>query len=176
MDTTDPHCLLCSKEVTSREHALCCDLCDRWHHQRCMKMPAADYKDYSRSEEKWYCPGCKPLSPTSYRLQKSCLSSTSDESNDEDDTQLDIDQSQTNNHFNSGTVTLTPARILLTPAPCQPPYLIKSVDGTQASILNRVLKAESILLLITTERRLMICLFALSCIKFRRPWPTGKLS
>ena len=62
--TEDINCALCKAEVTSREHALMCDTCRRWHHQRCIKMPAAVYRTLSASDESWFCQHCIQLQPS----------------------------------------------------------------------------------------------------------------
>ena len=133
MDATDPNCALCLKETTRREHVLCSDKCNRWHHQRFMDMPAAEYKELHDSNEDWYCPGCKSKPPNVHRPNNSCQSSSSGESEDEEDILSDLDDtiidSQTNSYFNSGTVTLTPARILITPAP-----LVNQAQGWDTSL------------------------------------------
>ena len=65
--TAEGLCKICHKQVTSRQHALCCDRCDRWHHQKCMKMSSAVYKELECSTDTWHCEACNQIpTPTSY--------------------------------------------------------------------------------------------------------------
>ena len=54
----DSTCKTCSKEVTCNEHALWCECCKRWLHQRCMGMSPIQYEDLRTSEESWFCNTC----------------------------------------------------------------------------------------------------------------------
>ena len=67
----DTQCVICKQVVTQREHALFCDKCHKWNHQRCMKLSAEQYKHLSTSVEEWYCKNCEE-SP----LQNKCEEST----------------------------------------------------------------------------------------------------
>lgn len=56
-------CKTCNLEVTTLEKALTCDLCERWVHVKCDKIPAEIYKSIKDfgpkcSGVKWFCTGC----------------------------------------------------------------------------------------------------------------------
>ena len=59
----DGACVLCRNVVTTREHAIFCDICNRWFHQRCMRMNAAEYRTNLTSEEEWHCMNCRQVQP-----------------------------------------------------------------------------------------------------------------
>ena len=113
-------CKICHFKFKSREHALCCDNCDQWHHQRCLRMPAAMFQDLSTSEDQWYCPECiqiKHDSTTCYRQDGHSSSSESDASDGETNTTVGSVCTGTANQPNPSTFTMTPALLVITPAP-----------------------------------------------------------
>ena len=62
-ETEEEKCALCNNEVTRREHALLCDTCSKWSHQRCMGMPPDEYRNLNASDENWYCRNCRTGPP-----------------------------------------------------------------------------------------------------------------
>ena len=57
----DTKCALCNNEVTTREHALFCDKCHKWHHQRCMRMTPEEYRNLNASDQDWFCKDCRDI-------------------------------------------------------------------------------------------------------------------
>ncbi|CAL4188150.1 unnamed protein product, partial [Meganyctiphanes norvegica] len=56
-------CVVCSKEVTNRSHALCCDKCSKWQHRKCKSgVSAEDYRLLVKGdiELDWNCFTCSP--------------------------------------------------------------------------------------------------------------------
>ena len=57
-------CPVCSEEVI--KEGVRCDLCEFWHHSKCVKMPGDTYKALGRNTDpgkcgmlQWLCPGCQ---------------------------------------------------------------------------------------------------------------------
>ncbi|XP_060555087.1 uncharacterized protein LOC132715984 [Ruditapes philippinarum] len=60
--TESAHCLVCSKEVTRKQHALQCDQCNNWQHRLCgTGITQSDYRMMVRGviEVEWSCSICK---------------------------------------------------------------------------------------------------------------------
>ena len=129
MDTSsDKACKICNKLFKIREHGLCCDLCDMWYHQRCLRMPAAMYKQLSAETlGDWFCPGC--VQTKQHRASTSDLSGDSD---DESNTTLGSEVTDTPKSFNPTNFTMTPARLVVTPAPSS------SLDAANSSFQSVV--------------------------------------
>ena len=70
-------CKICAKVCKFREHALCCDLCDWWYHQRCLGMAPAIYVELRDSTDDWFCPSCSQTkhASTTGRGQDQCSTS-----------------------------------------------------------------------------------------------------
>lgn len=49
----------CVRPVGSNQHALCCDMCQRWTHATCGGVSTKQYSDMASQEEfPWCCPSC----------------------------------------------------------------------------------------------------------------------
>ncbi|XP_035688766.1 uncharacterized protein LOC118424326 [Branchiostoma floridae] len=53
----DP-CGMCSKSVRNNQKGICCDLCDKWFHIKCIDMDHQSYCNLANSHEYWYCNQC----------------------------------------------------------------------------------------------------------------------
>ena len=51
-------CKICEEKVTEKEKGISCDVCDYWHHTKCVKMSDATYKFYIKEILQWVCPTC----------------------------------------------------------------------------------------------------------------------
>jgi exonuclease III len=57
-------CSVCSKNVNSNHHAICCDICDQWVHIRCNLLEAKTYNQMKNDSEqdhpdkRFYCISC----------------------------------------------------------------------------------------------------------------------
>ena len=125
-------CKICSKIAKIREHALCCDLCDRLHHQRCLGMAPARYEELRNTPGEWFCPECaeiRHVTTTSYRQDQH---SSSGESDVELNTTFGSQVNDTPNSFNSNNFTMTPAQLVVTPAPTS------SLDAANSSFQSVV--------------------------------------
>ena len=49
---------LCPKNVTEKENAILCDLCQTWVHIKCNHLNYMDYKYLQGCNEPWYCLSC----------------------------------------------------------------------------------------------------------------------
>ena len=58
-------CGVCSKNVNTNHHAICCDICDQWVHIRCNLLDDKDYNKLKNNPESdFYCITCvKTLLP-----------------------------------------------------------------------------------------------------------------
>ena len=52
------NCKCCAKQVSSRNHAIQCDICDKWVHKKCNKLNDIDYRSLQASPLPWYCIIC----------------------------------------------------------------------------------------------------------------------
>ena len=132
-------CKLCNKAFKTREHGLCCDICDQWLHQRCLKMPAAEYQFWDKTTDQWFCPECmqtKHDSTTRYRVQDDHSSSSGSEiSDDENNTSVGSECStDSGKQLNLSTFTLTPALLVVTPAPSS---TIDAANNSFRSVMPR---------------------------------------
>ena len=57
---------VCKIKVRQNAHALLCETCLKWHHQRCMKMSPIEYQHWKVNEKKWYCKTC--LGTTNHQM------------------------------------------------------------------------------------------------------------
>ena len=55
-----PNAAMC---VSSKQRAICCDMCDQWVHLKCIpEMTVNEYKALGDSSDPWYCSRtCNPL-------------------------------------------------------------------------------------------------------------------
>ena len=51
-------CGICDELVTETDKAICCDICEIWHHAKCITMNDASYKMFKRENLPWVCPEC----------------------------------------------------------------------------------------------------------------------
>ncbi len=52
-------CGVCKKPVKSNQKGILCDLCNLWHHTKCINMPNETYFKLANDEEEpWECPNC----------------------------------------------------------------------------------------------------------------------
>ena len=57
-EAVNDNCGICNLGVRGNAHALLCEQCRRWFHQRCMKMNPTEYQHWTNSESKWSCKKC----------------------------------------------------------------------------------------------------------------------
>ena len=116
-NTEDTKCQICNHEVTKRQHALWCDNCNRWNHQRCMGMTPIKFRELRKSKAKWFCESCvQTKHPTSYG-QDQYLSGSDNDSGGESNKLDDHKGTSPINPIEPSSFILTPARIIITPAP-----------------------------------------------------------
>ncbi len=66
-------CGVCHKPVKVNQKGILCDLCNLWHHIKCINMPPAEYFRLAENEEEpWECPDCQ----FPYRFTDSFFNST----------------------------------------------------------------------------------------------------
>ncbi len=52
-------CGVCHKPVKVNQKGILCDLCNLWHHTKCVNMPTTEYFRLADNEEEpWECPDC----------------------------------------------------------------------------------------------------------------------
>ena len=52
------HCRICEKNVSDKDKAVQCDLCELWVHIKCNNLNYLDYRYLQNSNESWYCIEC----------------------------------------------------------------------------------------------------------------------
>lgn len=60
----DDSCGTCRRKVKDDDQALCCNLCDMWHHIKCEKVRDDTYKFLTENDENclhWYCGKCNAV-------------------------------------------------------------------------------------------------------------------
>ena len=57
--STKTQCNLCNRAVGDQDKALCCDGCDQWQHQKCLKMKIRDFRKLGAANRDWLCAPCK---------------------------------------------------------------------------------------------------------------------
>ena len=57
-------CMICIKNVSDKDKAVQCDLCELWVHIKCNNLNYLDYRYLQNSNESWYCiECCSPIFP-----------------------------------------------------------------------------------------------------------------
>ena len=51
-------CRICEKNVSDKDKAVQCDLCELWVHIKCNNLNYLDYRYLQNSNESWYCIEC----------------------------------------------------------------------------------------------------------------------
>ena len=51
-------CRICIKNVSDKDKAVQCDLCELWVHTKCNNLNYLDYRYLQNSNESWYCIEC----------------------------------------------------------------------------------------------------------------------
>jgi hypothetical protein len=51
-------CGICTRAVKAQDHAVCCDSCNKWIHNRCSGLSDACYEQLKYSSCEWLCPSC----------------------------------------------------------------------------------------------------------------------
>ncbi len=57
----DNDCTMCNAVIRRNAHALKCKQCNHNFHQKCMKMPPAEYQKWNNSSNTWLCKSCLGL-------------------------------------------------------------------------------------------------------------------
>lgn len=77
-------CGACAGPVSSNQKAVCCDVCNKWLHIRCVGISVSAYSDLQNSPDTWACTNCLyealpfqdtsslPTPPSSPRRPSSC--------------------------------------------------------------------------------------------------------
>jgi hypothetical protein len=52
------YCSVCLLYVRNNQKGILCDICEVWHHARCVDINQFDYDRLSNSDEHWYCITC----------------------------------------------------------------------------------------------------------------------
>ena len=52
-------CGVCFKPVTSRQHAVLCEVCCYWLHTKCIGVSKEEYSVLQQSDEPWSCKNCQ---------------------------------------------------------------------------------------------------------------------
>ncbi len=53
-------CGICFKPVKCNQKGILCDMCNLWHHIKCINMPVTEYFRLAENEEEpWECPNCQ---------------------------------------------------------------------------------------------------------------------
>ena len=52
-------CKICAKNVSEKDKAVQCDLCELWVHIKCNNLNYLDYRYLQNSNESWYCIECR---------------------------------------------------------------------------------------------------------------------
>ena len=78
-------CGSCQKPVKSNQHGIFCELCELWHHRKCVNMDLKTYLDLSTSISDWYCELCnqKHLPEFTDSFFESSKCSTHDDTDDD---------------------------------------------------------------------------------------------
>ena len=79
-------CRICEKNVSDKDKAVQCDLCELWVHIKCNKLNYLDYRYLQNSNESWYCLKCCSTtfsfnSLLSNKTFLSCCTNTDDNNN-----------------------------------------------------------------------------------------------
>ena len=51
-------CRICEKNVSDKDKAVQCDLCELWVHIKCNNLNYLDYRYLQNSNKSWYCIEC----------------------------------------------------------------------------------------------------------------------
>ena len=51
-------CRICIKNVSDKDKAVQCDLCELWVHIKCNNLNYLDYRYLQNSDKSWYCTEC----------------------------------------------------------------------------------------------------------------------
>ena len=51
-------CRICAKNVSDKDKAVQCDLCELWVHIKCNDLSYLDYRYLQNSNKSWYCIEC----------------------------------------------------------------------------------------------------------------------
>ncbi len=72
-------CGCCSNPVKSNQKGVCCDVCNKWFHNRCLGIPDTEYQQLQQSDDTWCCKICigeaLPFSNLSPTTQSSTIHS-----------------------------------------------------------------------------------------------------
>ena len=52
------NCRVCEEKVKETEKGICCDVCEYWHHTKCLNMSDTNYKVYRKDSIQWVCQTC----------------------------------------------------------------------------------------------------------------------
>ena len=51
-------CMICNEMVIETDKGICCDICELWHHAKCVTMNDNAYKMYKKENLPWVCSEC----------------------------------------------------------------------------------------------------------------------
>ena len=54
----DGSCKICHETVSENDKGISCDVCQFWHHTKCIKMKDVSYKMYKKENLQWVCQEC----------------------------------------------------------------------------------------------------------------------
>ena len=66
-------CKVCNEHVAEGDRGVNCDMCEFWHHTKCVNMNNASYKMYEKENLQWVCSQCIEESKDENRLHKLIL-------------------------------------------------------------------------------------------------------
>ena len=64
-------CGVCFKPVTSRQHAVLCEVCCYWLHTRCIGVSKEEYSALQLSDEPWSCKNCQKEAKPFFNISNS---------------------------------------------------------------------------------------------------------
>ena len=93
-------CGVCFKPVTSRQHAVLCEVCCYWLHTKCIGMSKEEYSALQLSDEPWSCKNCQKEAMPFFNISNSDSIFDTFQGTTSSDTIFNSSQLHTNSNLN----------------------------------------------------------------------------